>query len=206
MPLHDKLRDPRYAPKSFSTRPELLRERNVPKPMHQVAPRVVLGQEWWDRERREAYRSTAYRCAACGVEARDAAEDRPLEAHEVYRVDYAAGRMVYVEAVPLCHYCHNFIHCGRLLIFLQKGWVTLAKYDAIMRHGRRVLRTAGLRPQGKLNVQMARWEDWRLVVYGKEYPPLFKSYSEWIAHFNPPSGIDNEDPDFYDRLGNQDGD
>lgn len=56
MTLSDKLRGVKEPTgPSYALRPELLLHNNIPKPMHGVAPRVVLGQKWWDRERRECY-------------------------------------------------------------------------------------------------------------------------------------------------------
>lgn len=30
----------------------------------------------------------------------------------------------------------------------------------------------------------ASWEDWRLVVNGREYPPKFKSFEEWSSYYD----------------------
>lgn len=158
-------------------RPEVLLLPNIPKPLHGVAPRVVLGKEWWDQERAKAYASTNYHCIACGVHKTEAQEHKWLEGHEVYSVDHDRKIMTYLETVPLCHYCHSFIHNGRLQTMLDSGEITQQKFDAVMRHGEVVLRRAGLK-------RKKEWADWRLVVNGKEYPPLYKSFEEWEAAFN----------------------
>lgn len=184
MGLRDKLENPEFKPTPFTPRPELLQHANIPKPLHTVAPRTVLGRRWWDYERKRAYQRSGYRCCACGVNSSDAKERQALEAHEIYTIDYARGRMTYVEAVALCHYCHNFIHCGRLEILAQKGEVSWAKYASVMNHGRKILRDAGIEHvNGKLDVVMAPWGEWRMVVRGREFPPAFRNYEHWLEHF-----------------------
>ena len=161
-------------------RPEVLLHPNVPKPLHGVAPRVILGRAWWDATRQAAYESTDFHCVACGVHKTCAAFYPWLEGHELYEIDYRRGRMTYVETVPLCHACHSFIHCGRLKALFDKGEVTKVKFSAVMVHGQRVLREAGIKPRQDDEVKMAAWSKWRLVLNGESYPPKFKSYKEWL--------------------------
>lgn len=185
MSLYDRLKDKgAKTPEPFEARPSLLLLPNVPMPMSGVAPRVVLGTERWDKTRKAAYRSTQYRCAACAVTAAEAREKQHLEGHEVYSIDYPAGRMVYVETVPLCYYCHSFIHSGRLHALYGKGEISKSKYHAILSHGHEVLSRAGLRMVAPYSGPIAKWADWRLVIDGKEYPPVFKTFEEWDKHFN----------------------
>jgi hypothetical protein len=156
--------------------------------MSGVAPRVVLGQEWWDRVRHAAFKATRYHCAACGVPKWEAVEKQWLEGHELYTIDYKVGRMVYNGTVGLCHYCHCFIHEGRLRILLSRGEITADKYAAVMEHGTRVLKAAGLvKPLPHLG-DCAMWADWRMVVEGKEYAPLYRTYEEWKKHFSGAEG------------------
>jgi hypothetical protein len=165
----------------WKCRPQVLLCANTAKPMHGVVPRVILGKEWWDREREAAYQSTNYHCVACGVHKNQAKEHRWLEGHEVYRVDYLKGRQTYIETVPLCYYCHSFIHSGRLRALLDKDEIEQEKYDAIISHGNLVLKEAGLKRMPLYTGKIAPWEKWRLVLFGVEYPPLFPNYEAWRA-------------------------
>lgn len=151
---------------------------NVPKPLHGMAPRVLLSPFWWAVTKQNAYASTGYRCAACWVPKSEAKYHSWLEAHEVYDVDYAAGTATYIETVPLCHSCHNFIHSGRMESLVQNGEMPASKYKDIIRHGRSILKKAGLKmPKEPKNV--ARWESWAMVIDGKKYPTVYKDYEEW---------------------------
>ena len=167
----------------WKCRPEVLLCANTVKPMHGVVPREILGKEWWDKTRMESYRSTNYHCIACGVYRSQAKEYSLLEGHELYRINYLRGRQTYLETIPLCHYCHSFIHDSRLLMLLREGKVTKLTYDSIMEHGDQVLSDAGLIKNRPRKVKMARWEEWRLILFGKEYPPIYKNYTEWCDHF-----------------------
>jgi hypothetical protein len=48
----------------WTRRPEILVSLQIPKPMHQLNPRTILGQRWWDETRRAACSSTAQHCLA----------------------------------------------------------------------------------------------------------------------------------------------
>lgn len=117
-----------------------------------------------------------------------------MEAHEIYDIDYIKGRAVFVEVVPLCHFCHNYIHDGRLTDLLQKGKVPHSKFVSIIQHGDRVLKSAGLSRLSKLerdreialleaDGKLAAWESWRLILDGVEYPPIYKTFNDWLAEF-----------------------
>ena len=191
-PLAEKLRKtlkprPRV---EWEIQPQILLHPNIPKPMHGVAPRVVLGLNWWNRERLLSYKSTDFHCQACGVHKLYAKYHQWLEAHELYDIDYAKGRMKYLRSVPLCHFCHNYIHDGRLQMLLDRGEIHHAKFVAIIKHGDSVLKAAGIkklshekRDELILNGPLAEWSKWRLVIGRKHYKPLYNSYEEWSEAF-----------------------
>ena len=168
----------------WKLRPEVLLLPQIPKPMHGLAPRVVLGTKWWDETRQACYKSTDYHCVACGVHKTQARGPKWLEAHERYRTDYKVCRLYYLEAVPLCHFCHNYIHQGRLQALLEKHQITQHKFVQIMQHGERVLVKAGLLRPEHQEIDLAQWSKWRLVLFGKMYKPKFKTFQAWAKHFN----------------------
>lgn len=151
--------------------------------MHRLVPRSILGAKWWAETRQKAFESTDNHCVACGIHKSCAQFHKWLEGHEVYTTDYVQGRLVYVETVPLCHACHNYIHSGRLKALLDQGKISHQRYAAIIQHGDRILERAGLRKPLPYDGRCAEWSRWRLVLNGKHYPPLFKSIEEWmLAH------------------------
>lgn len=193
-----------YAPSeiTFELHPEILMHPNIPKPLHEVNPRNIMGQAAWDVIRKEAYASTNYHCIACGVHKSEARGHQWLEAHEFYHIDYEAGRVEIEKIIPLCHYCHNFIHSGRLRMILGEE-KTEEEVIEILEHGFKVLadnelsafygtlhlaheldaNTYGVLASTLPDGETPAWEDWRLVWEGKEYPPKYKTYEAWKARY-----------------------
>jgi len=204
--------------------PSILQHPNIPKPLHGLNPRTLLGQSWWDKQRQRAYLKHMYHCHACGIHKDEALYRQYLEAHEYYDIDYARGRMQLTDIVALCYACHNFIHSGRLYVLLLKGEIPPDRFILIMERGFANLMAADLRyhhhsinvaiqaesyfdmlgievswdmvffsPENMPNTLVpgahnpdegnVPWGDWRLVIDGKEYAPLWKTFSDWAEHY-----------------------
>lgn len=171
--------------------PSILLHPQIPKPLHLLNPRTILGDGWWQEVRKEAYLRHGFCCHACGVLKYEAKHRQWLEAHEMYDIDYITGKVEFLEVVALCHFCHNFIHQGRLVSLLEKSVISFGFYDSIMNHGDSVLAKAGiprdahdqmvdlLRDLGKL----CAWEDYHLVIDGVDYGQRFKSREEWEQYW-----------------------
>jgi len=173
--------------------PSILLHPQIPKPLHLLNPRTILGQAWWDENRKKSYLKYLgheFCCHACSILKYDAKFVQWLECHEMYDIDYTTGRVEFVELVALCHSCHNFIHSGRLRALLDKREIGIARFEYIMARGSKLLELSGivddreskfeeLRIQGKL----CKWEDWHLIIDGVNYGQRFKSYMEWARHW-----------------------
>lgn len=186
----------------LKTMPEILTHPNIPKPLHGLNPRTIMGQEAWDVTRQQVYAQSNYYCVACGVHKSQALGPKWLEAHEYYKFDYANGRIEIEKIVALCHYCHNFIHSGRLQMIMGKE-KTEEECKAILERGFEILSendlkcfygtfdfalelkawTFGVLPAMPPECDV-EWSDWRLVYEGKEYKPIFNSYEEWLQHYS----------------------
>lgn len=148
-----------------------------------------MGENWWNKERRATYKKSSHHCQACGVHASEAKGRQWMEAHEQYEINYKKGRMKYIGAISLCHYCHAYLHDGRLAWLLETGQIHQSKYVAIVQHGDEVLARAGLvreskevRDKAVHSQEIAKWEQWRLQIGRKLYPPKFKNYQQyWMA-------------------------
>ena len=162
----------------------------IPKPLHLLNPRTLLGQEWWDEQRQIAYAKHGYCCYACGAYKLLAEYHQWLEAHEFYNINYETGEVSLVCIVALCYACHNFIHSGRMQMLVAKGEMPESEYTAIMKRGSALLEMAGIkdnreRKLRKLHEQgkMCSWSDWHLVINGINYGQRFHSYEEWEKYW-----------------------
>lgn len=167
------------SPDALFTEPELLQHPQIPKPLHGCSPRVVLGKEWWDEMRKQAYAENNFCCFACGVPRDEAKYKKWLEGHEFYEYDYMNCRLTLKRIVALCHSCHNYIHSGRLNALRSQKLITRAMYADIMRHGDTVLNDAGLLKAAFPRGDSGAWTDWRMVINGKEYGPTTPSFEAW---------------------------
>lgn len=180
-----KLGKPTISPPLKKLRPEILLHPNIPKPLHGLAPRTILGQEWWDQQRKAAYAATQNRCAACGVHKSEAKYHNWLEAHELYDINYKKGLMTFKEVVAICHSCHNYIHSGRMGMMVQQGTMTEEKMNDITKHGDAILKKAKLK-KPETPDYCADWGDWRLRLYNKDYEGMFKSFDDWYEFYVGP--------------------
>lgn len=190
--------------REFELKPQILCHPNIPKPLHGVNPRTIMGRAWWDVTRQEVYASTDYHCVACGVHKTVAKGPKWLEAHEFWEIDYETGLCLISSIEPLCHYCHNFIHSGRLEAVMEtpKG-KSREETIAILEHGIQIIKdnnlkmfwgTAefamdlGVRGISAKYVQKrptkeVEWGEYRLEWEGEVYRG-FETYDDWYNHYN----------------------
>lgn len=193
----------------MNTKPEILCHPNIPKPLHGVAPRAIMGQQWWDDTRKQVYARYDYHCIACGVHKKDALVYQWLEAHEFYHVNYQTGLVKISSIEPLCWMCHNFIHSGRLEALYDNGELSMPEAVQILEHGFAILAKNNLKCffgtrdfAKKINARTfgvkayeikgtVPWNKWRLLWNGKEYFSKFKNEDEWLAHYTQKKGAES---------------
>lgn len=88
---------------------------NVPKPLHGLPPRVIMGKSTWDHVRKKCYYDAGYKCEICG----DEPPKGQLHAHELYSYDYKNGTGKFERCIAICKKDHDFIHSGRLITMLK---------------------------------------------------------------------------------------
>lgn len=91
---------------------------NIPYPLHNLAPRTILGPKTWNAMRRYCYTQANDTCEVCGY----APEDKhQRQAHELYDINYASQSAKFVRTICLCSKCHLMcIHTGRALTLYKK--------------------------------------------------------------------------------------
>ena len=182
----------------FNPRPDILSMPNIPKPLHGLNPRSLMGAKAWDAMRARVYASTQYHCAACGVHKSNAKKHQWLEAHELFDINYRKCRATLTEIVPLCHFCHAFIHSGLTRVRARNKQITPSEVRQIMGHGCDVLRSGGAKiflgtsqlcqlvgvdcsdiECLPMPSDGGKWSDWRMVWNDMEYRGKFKSINDW---------------------------
>lgn len=170
-------------------RPELLFHPNIPKPLHGMNPRSILGRNWWDMMRFEAYKKNSYCCWACGIHKSNAKYYRWLEGHEHYDINYSTGCVKLLEIVALCHSCHNYIHDGRMRMMVDSGKMEYSKYKDILFHGKKIthnIKKPNLSFVSKvmLKIKKAKWDEYHLLLNGKKYYSKFKDIYDWQRFYS----------------------
>lgn len=93
----------------------LLLPKALPTSTHGFNLRRILPQVEWDRLRKKVYAKASYKCELCG------AEDKKLEAHEVWRFDFPNHVQVLETLVALCMHCHRIQHALLLKLQVDQG-------------------------------------------------------------------------------------
>lgn len=107
-----KLVDGWVPPKGDDLRP-LIAMPNIPKPLHGVNPRTLLGSSNWNRMRRACYAEANDTCEICGTKPENL---RHRHGHEVYEISYSQGTAKFIRVFCVCSLCHlACIHTGRAL-------------------------------------------------------------------------------------------
>lgn len=179
-------------------KPEILTHPNIPKPLHGISPRTIMGDSWWNTKRAEVYSSTNYHCSACGVHKSEAKGPTWLEAHEYWKIDYLTGKCEILSIEPLCHYCHNFIHSGRLSMIMGTD-KSKREVLEILEHGFKILsnnklkcfpstyefadrlgaETYGVMPYIIEENKTLKWSDYYLLWEGETYTSKYKDINDW---------------------------
>ncbi len=165
---------------SHFPRPELLLHPRVPPALHGMAPRTILGEKWWYDQRHRSMAANNYKCWACNIPKNKAKKFPKLEGHECYDIDWEKGICKLEEIVSLCHYCHNYIHRGRMEALLVYGRIDREFVEDVISHGDRI--TAHLHHVDPPS-QIAEWGDWVLMIDGTPYPSRFRSQEEWATFY-----------------------
>ena len=165
-------------------KPHLLFHPPLPKPMHGLNPRTIMGQAWWDEKRNEAAEKNNQCCWACGIPKQEAKYRQWLEGHESYIIDYENGIMELDEIVSLCHSCHNYIHSGLLKIKLHKGEINEDQYEYIIQRGNFIIKKLPTPPILNLENEEKNFLKWQLRIDSEVFSSLFKNEQEWYEYYN----------------------
>ncbi len=96
---------------------------NVPRPLHGLPPRKLMGDSTWNHVRKRCYFEAGYKCEICGCEP----PKGQLHAHELYTYDFIDGTGTFERCIAICKKDHDFIHSGRLITMYKNGNILYPK-------------------------------------------------------------------------------
>lgn len=103
---------------------------NIPRALHLVNPRNLLGTKTWDALRRKCYMDADDTCEICGHKPENKSH---RHAHEIYSIDYKTGTATFERCVCLCYTCHVLsIHTGRALTLYKKNSPLISKESILL--------------------------------------------------------------------------
>lgn len=172
--------------------PWLLGQDNIPKPLHGINPRTIMGDAAWAVLRHNVIFKEPY-CHACGL------DTLSLELHEDYIIDYNKKYLKIRQYVPLCKDCHMFIHSGLLTVYVNQGKVSRDQASNILKRGFDLCRNNNVSVfAGTINLANALkidtsnllksspkpyyWDNWYLEYEGKKFKGLTEK--QWKAKYN----------------------
>lgn len=113
-----KLVDGWIPPQGEDLRP-LIAMPNIPKPLHGVNPRILLGSGNWNKMRKACYEAANDTCEICGAKPENL---RHRHGHEVFRISYSQGIAKFVRVFCVCSLCHlACIHTGRAITLWKQN-------------------------------------------------------------------------------------
>lgn len=90
---------------------------NIVKPLHNLAPRIIMGSAKWKLVRTKCYMDANYHCEICG----QYLGAGKCASHELYSTDYIKHRVKFERYICVCRQCHDLIHSGRTYTMYRKG-------------------------------------------------------------------------------------
>jgi hypothetical protein len=156
--------------------PGLLGQGTIPKPLHGINPRTIMGASAWSKLRVNIINDSPY-CKACGK------DTLVLDLHEDYAINYVEGSLILKQYVPLCKTCHSFIHSGLLTVLISNSDISIFKGQQIIQHGLNICR------DNKIKVfyhTMALAEKLKVSTTGISSwtpPPSYKAWTDWYLEY-----------------------
>lgn len=88
---------------------------NIPRPLHGVNPRAIMGEAAWNEVKYKYFLEARYKCEICGT----LLDNRNIQLHELYSYNHGERYAVFERYVSVCILCHNGIHSGRTISFYR---------------------------------------------------------------------------------------
>ena len=112
----------------------LLTMPNIPRPLHTLCPRSIIGNKAWRCYRKECIKRAKYVCEVCGKKLTYNARS-----HELYTYCYLTGTATFQRCVCLCNTCHAGIHSGHSITQFKHGEISKGRLLEIIENAFRIV-------------------------------------------------------------------
>ena len=146
---------------------EILTHTVLPKSIHGISPRKIMGDSEWNKIKKEKQKIADHHCMCC-EEYVPHIPGNYLECHEIYNINTEKKEFELQDIVCICKRCHEFIHLGRLQMLLKEGRISQEYYNDICNRGENLLKSNGLK-RNNLPLNEINNPDWVLVYKNKKY-------------------------------------
>jgi len=169
--------------------PEILLQ-ELPKPLHGITPRFIMGGKMWNKKKNAAALKNNYCCWVCGVNVNDT-EPKRLEGAPVFFVVEETKRVIFRDVAALCKKCNSFLNLSILWKMEKRGLCKKELIEQIILHGDNFVDV--VKKIENINVMFAvnDFKNWRYFFDGIEYYSRFDSLEEYNAFFNAKEVIKN---------------
>lgn len=163
-------------------RPDILLQ-ELPKPLHTITPRFIMGGHKWNKAKRQAAANNNYCCWCCGVNINDTTPSR-LEGAPIIHIDYEFKIVYFRGVAAVCYNCNSFINLSGVKLSEEKGLRPVGFSQAIIQHGAALVNV--LQKIENINTAYAinDFKNWRYNFDGVEYFSRFDNVFDYLAFFN----------------------
>lgn len=146
---------------------EILTQPIIPIYLHGVNPRSIMGDNRWNKIKKEVQKEANHHCMICGDFVSHKHGDW-LNTHEIYEYDYDNFIQKLNGYVGICTSCHEFIHQGHLNIQYHNGFVSEEERNAIIKKGNELLSMFGLKKENMPD-DVLKNKNWKLLFENNFY-------------------------------------
>ena len=165
-------------------KPEILLQ-ELPKPLHTITPRFILGGKEWRKLKNIAAAQNNFCCWGCGVNINETQTFKRLEGAPVFVVEEKYKIVYHRDVAALCYKCNSFLNISKVKSMEAQGLYEKGFSEEIVLHGSALVNV--LEKIENINVMNSQndFANWCYNFNGVEYFSRFNDVCEYNTFFKP---------------------